>query len=353
MSCVDRQRTPVALPLAWLAIFTLGTATVSAQGRDQVDPLRGATASGTILRVSPTEVTIEVRGSQTTFAVNEIRRISFADEPNELRRARESILLGELETGLDTLQRIDPSNVERDLVSQDIQYYTAYCQGKLALSGGGDKAAAVAALLDFVRGSRESFHFFEAAELLGDLAVALGSYENAAKYYSVLSAAPWPEYQLRGDLLQARALAGQGQFTEALAKYTSVVDSTIDTPDAIRLRLLARVGQAACFAETDRPDEGVTLLEGLIAENDPQDAELFGRAYNALGRCFLKMGKTKDALLAFLHVDLLFFAASDAHAEALYFLAQAWEAVNKSDRAIEARNTLRQRYAGSTWARRP
>ena len=40
-------------------------------------------------------------------------------------------------------------------------------------------------------------------------------------------------------------------------------------------------------------------VEEVIAENDPNaDKALFGRAYNALGACYLKSGKPKDAAAA-------------------------------------------------------
>jgi hypothetical protein len=73
------------------------------------------------------------------------------------------------------------------------------------------------------------------------------------------------------------------------------------------------------------------------------------RAYNALGTAYAKASKKKEAILAFLHTDLLYFQDPDAHAEALYNLANLFQETNKSDRSLEARNTLKQRYAGSVW----
>ena len=79
-------------------------------------------------------------------------------------------------------------------------------------------------------------------------------------------------------------------------------------------------------------------------------ARMIARLYNALGRCYLKQNKPKDAVMAYLHTDVLFYADADAHAEALFHLSKLWSDINKSDRAVAARNTLRERYAGSVWA---
>jgi len=69
-----------------------------------------------------------------------------------------------------------------------------------------------------------------------------------------------------------------------------------------------------------------------------------------LGNCYLKTGKNKDALQAFLHTDILFYADSESHAEALYHLSKLWATEEKPDRATAARTTLRERYSGSVWA---
>ena len=53
--------------------------------------------------------------------------------------------------------------------------------------------------------------------------------------------------------------------------------------------------------------------------------------------------------MAFLCVELLYAGESEALAESLYNLAKLWDKVNRADRALSARNTLRDRFPGSIW----
>ena len=75
-------------------------------------------------------------------------------------------------------------------------------------------------MLAFVRSAASSNHFFQAAELLGDLAVSQGDYENAVKYYGGISSkAPWPEDRMRAQLSEADARVKQGRFADAQKRY--------------------------------------------------------------------------------------------------------------------------------------
>lgn len=324
----------------------------SAQAEDdQVYLKRGAPINGTIRGTTPTQVAIEARGNNQTINVNEIRLIAFGDEPPELRQGRAKASNGKFAEGLDDLKRVNPAAIEREIVKRDLQFYLALCEGEIALSAGGDKSAAAAAMLAFVRAAPNSSHFFEAARLLGDLAAAQSDYASAARYYGAITAkAPWPEYQMSASLAEGRALLAQGSLPQALQKFESVINQQSDTPEAKRQSLLAEVGKGKCQAEMGSPQEGIAIIEKIIADNEPTDAELFGRAYNAYGDCLLKAGRTKDALMAYLHVDVLFYADAEIHAESLYHLSKLWAEIERPDRAAAARNLLEQRYAGSVWA---
>ena len=337
--------------LALAAILLVALMATSAQAQfDTVFGAKGTPDRGTVVKMTKTQVVIDVSGRQVTHEVKDIRKVTYADDTAELQNARDSALAGQLEQALEDLNKINAANITRNVVKEDVAYYKAYCEAKLAIQGRGDKAAAEKQLYDFVVANTNSYHFYEAAELLGDLASAQGNWTKATSYYGSLAGSGWPEYQLRSDVLVAQTLVNQGKFGEAAAKYDAVIANGLNSPEATRMKLLARVGKAKCLAEGSDPQQAVTMIEDIIQKNDPSDGELFGRAYNALGDAHRKLNQPEDALLAYLHTHVLFFSNSDAHAESLYRLVNLWTDQNQNDRALETRNLLKTRYASSRWA---
>jgi tetratricopeptide (TPR) repeat protein len=332
------------------AAFCSAVMPVAAQQLDQVFVAKSAPSRGRISAVGHDEVTLDVMGTPRPFAVQDIVRITYAEEPSELNAARTAVIQKNYNQALQDLRKLDGQKIERDLIRQDIEYFRALAQCRLAMGEGGDKAAATTAMVNFVKAAPQSYHFYEAAEVLGDLAMSSGKWADAARYYGPIAGAKSPDYQMRSNNAIGRALIGDKQFEQALAKFEAVLSSEHSTTEAARQKLLATAGKAVCLAETGKAETGVGLLQDVISKNDPQDIALFARTYNALGKCYLKLNQPKDAVLAFLHTDVLFYNDADAHAEALYHLSKLWIDVKKSDRAVAARNTLKERYAGSVWA---
>lgn len=320
---------------------------------DKIFGAKGVPVEGTITAMTPEKVTLDAAGTAREFNVNEIVKITYGDDPAELQKARDAVVAGQIEAAYTTIKTINAASVTRDVIKQDVEYYKAYCEAKLALAGNGNPATADENLFAFVRTNRGSYHVYDATELLGELALAQGKYDDAAKRFAFLGKAPWPDYKLRANVMEARALAAQKKFPEALERYETIIGSGENTPEANRQKLLASVGKAVCLAETGKADEGLTILEKIVKENDSKDTMLFAKTYNALGACYLRTNRPKDALLAFLHVDLLFNGDGEAHAEALFHLSKLWGDVNKADRALAARTLLKERYGGSVWAKAP
>jgi TolA-binding protein len=314
--------------------------------KDRVRLVRGSEV-GEITATTPTELTLAQEGGRTKrVAANEVRSVVFDGEPAELTQARLHAKNGGYVSALERLEQIDRRKIERPIVRDEVDFYLAYSRGQLALGGKGEITDAGRKLNDFVRGHPQSFHYLEAVELMGDLLMASEKFPAAERQYAELAKAPWPEYKTRADVLLARSLQAQDKHDEAIAKFDAVLASGADD-ESLRA---ATLGKAVSLADTGRLDDAVRMIEEVIQAADPEQKELQARAYNALGDCYQRGGRTKDALLAYLHVDVLYSTVPEAHAEALAHLAPLWEAVGQDARAREARQTLETRYSGSRWA---
>jgi tetratricopeptide (TPR) repeat protein len=324
---------------------------VAQRPTDRVRLLRGS-ESGEITDMSQTEITLNkgLPGNRPV-AVNQIRSVVFDGEPPELSQARVSAANGNYQKALDALEKIDVAAIRRDFIKQDIEFYTAFCAGKLALSGNGEIIEAGRQLNSFVRANPKNFHYLAATELMGDLLMADGRFEPAQRQYAELGKAPWPDYKIRAAVASGRTLQAQGKHAEAIAQFDAALAISDESADAESQKLSATLGKAVSQSEAGSVDQAVSSIESIIQKSDPQEKELHARAYNALGTCYEKAGQTKDALIAFLHVDVLYNTVPEAHAEALAHMVPLWEAIGQQERARESREQLQQRYAGSSWAK--
>jgi tetratricopeptide (TPR) repeat protein len=324
---------------------------VAAEFTDRIRTAGGAEA-GEITATSPVEISLDKgTAGKVQIPVNRIRSVVLDREPSELTQARLNARNGGYATALERLERIDRSKVPREIIKEDIAFYDAFCSAQVALSGNGDVTEAGRKLNEFVRRNPKSFHYLEAVETMGDLLMAADKYAAAQRQYAELAKTPWPDYKLRAGVLLGSTLAAQGKHDQAIREFDAVLASREDDDAAKKQKLSATLGKAVSLAETNQLDNAVSLVEQMIADTDPEQKELQARAYNALGDSYQRAGRTKDALLAYLHVDVLYSTVPDAHAEALSHLATLWNKVGQAERARAARQTLEQQYRGSRWAK--
>ncbi len=93
------------------------------------------------------------------------------------------------------------------------------------------------------------------------------------------------------------------------------------------------------------------MVDKLLNGSNPEDAELLGPAYVALGDAHQTAGRLQDAAISYLTVDLVYNTNPAAHAEALAKLADVWEALGQPERSREAKSALQATYPDTSWAR--
>ncbi|MEZ6071866.1 MAG: tetratricopeptide repeat protein [Pirellulales bacterium] len=308
--------------------------------------------SGKVVKMSPTTVTIEFGMRTLEIPVNEIVEIRYDDEPRDLNLARGAAKRGNFSDARERIKAFSDDDLSSPHVREDVEYLEAFMAAREALAGQGDIDAAGRTLHDFVTKHPDNYHYYDATDLITQLLLAAGRYDQAVAYADKLSAAPWLSYQLRADIAKGRIRQAQGEYDEALSAYDAVLARSTDSddPGVAEQHLEATLGKARCLAALGRGDEGIELVTGVIADADAEDAPRQALAYNALGDCYRALDRKKDALLAYLHVDILYSSQRDAHAEALAHLAELWGATDHADRAADASKRLEENYPQSRWA---
>ena len=302
------------------------------------------TLTGKVIEMSALEVTIEKSSARTGVPVNEIVSITWDGEPAHVGTARAAMASGRYEDALESIQKVKTDELKRLEVLQEVEFIKALASARLALAGNGDVTQAGSLMAGFAKKYDQNYHYLEACECVGDLLVAKGLPDRAEEYYERLAKVPWPAYKMKAGVKTGKAQLAQGKAEDALASFQAVLDDPTQGEEADRRRLAATLGKARCLAAAAKHDEAIAMIDGVIAEADPEQVELMAETYNALGLAHRQAGRTKDAILAFLHVDLLYYGAPVEHITALENLVQLWNEVQKPERADEAAEILKERY---------
>lgn len=347
-----------AVSCATLLLFAATTATAA----DRVRLLKGGSVTGSLVETSTRGVTLDSDGRKKSIQVTEIKAVLFDNEPPQLTQARINFASNGYETALEKLGEVSPRAIDRDIVRQEVTFYTAMCDARLALAGARDAGKAAAMLTAFVKANRDSFHFYEAVETLGLLASSLDRPKRAEQMFGLIAKAPFASLKMRAGVLVGQSLQAQGKHAEALKRFDAVLAIESNERGAAAERTAATLGKATSLAARGQLDAGLRLVRSVLLDLNEDDADesnadetdesTQATAYNALGRCYEAADRPKDALFAYLHTDLLFSGNPETHAEALGRLIELWRTAGKPEAARDAERRLRQNYAASPAARR-
>jgi len=190
---------------------------------DTVRKVGGEQIKGTVKSLAKDKIVVEKSGKDETLKPFEVESIRFGDEPAKSVSIRTQISNGGYENALNVLEQIDPGTLERAETKQEMQYLKAYCNAQLALGGGVDLAAAGKQMVDFLKANPDSYHFYAANELVGDMLVAAGKYEKAAEYYKELADSSEDEYKMRAGVALGRARVSEKKYPQAQQEFETAL----------------------------------------------------------------------------------------------------------------------------------
>ncbi len=338
------------LAAAWSAVCDRPTSGDEVYRKSSAKPVRG-----TVTAVSRQSVTVTPKvGSAQTIPANDIDELRWDGEPAKLVLARSAEKAGRLEQALEgyreALKSLSGSN---ERVRQELEFLAARAAARLALRDGRNLTQALQQLEAFVRSAGDSYRYYPALQWLGRVALRAGDLEKAKWAFEQLQLAPWPSVRMAAKAsLAAQVLVPQKRFAQAEKLLDEVLAVTPSTDSERLQRWHALLGKAVCLLQQQKAAEALKLVQQVIEEAPAEQTALYAEAYLRQGDCLQQMGRLKEAVLAYLHVPVLFPNENEQNAEALYQLAKLWPAVGWPDRGAQARAELESKYPNSPWTRR-
>lgn len=338
----------------WILIVALSAS--QAFSVETINRKRDKPLSGDVTSVSKTEVTVKVKTpKEETIKVpaNVVQNIAWTGESKELISAKTHEGNGRYQQAIDSYQKaIQEAKGSSALAKADLEYAIVRSRAKLALTDSSHLDEAIKKLEEFRTKQSDHYRFYEAMGLLGQLYVAKKDFAKAQSAFETLGKAPWKEAQLASKIAMGRLLLADDKPDEAVAAFDAVISQPADGSQEESQRQEAMLGKIRVLIGQKKYEEAQKLLEDVIAKADPDDSKVHAEAYVRLGDCLREQGKDKDALLAYLHVDVLFATEKSMQAEALFHLTRLWEKVGQKGRAAEARDKLEgEEFKGSEWAK--
>ncbi len=316
-------------------------------------------AEGTITEVSPDGVSLDAKGKNAPetnpIPAERVLWLQFQNAPLGLAAARVETEVGAWEEALEKLDDIGADDLNREkypLIAAEYDWYRANALLQLALVGASTSFnEGGTAMTKFVKEHPDSYRYYEAMQALGAAFFAMSERQSkkdakqsllkrAREAYAPLEDAASEEIQARGKLGLAKVAFDSSELDAAKELFSEVSEQTEFAVESAE----AKAGLARVLARQGEVDEAVKLLNELL-EVTPNDATLRqARIYNALGDVFADANRPHEAVLAYLHVDLLYPAARTERVAALKALVAQWRKLNREDRAQETIERLRDRF---------
>ena len=271
--------------------------------------------------------------------------LQYEDEPLNLSAARVEIQVGNYEDALEKLGAIE-EEIKEPAIQQELEWNRAYATLQSALADSGKLDSAAAVMKTFVEAYPDHYRFYDGNALLADAAAALGRAPAAEKYYTALAGAKSASYQARGKVGLANLALDANELDKAKSLFSEVADmAELDGQLAgFDARAAAQIGLARVLSKQGDLDGALASLNALLDATPNSATRRQAIIYNALGDVYAAAKKPEEAIVAYLHVDLLYPAARGERVKALKALVGLWREIGRTDRAVETKRLLRDRF---------
>ncbi len=309
--------------------------------------------TGDITSISRTEVVVTGRTNKKEYRIpaNEVERVRWDGESAQVSQNRIEERNGQFDkaiAGYEAALKVATSENLRT----DLEFQIARATAAKALKDEDKYDDAIALLEKFRTAHGTSFRYYEALRLLAQLDMAKGDVEKGNAALQAMADAPWTDFKMETDILKAKVALAHDDVGGALKALEGVISVAPATPAEKSRRYEALLTKASCLQKQMKYQQATDVLTGIIDEASDDDTKTLAETCIRLGDCYQAGGRTKEAILAYLRVDILFAKEKKQHAEALYYLSRLFAQDGKPDKASDAAARLQEHYPRSPWTAR-
>ena len=305
----------------------------------------GGRVRGQVQSESPTEVVVQLGATTTKVPTELIQSIRYDGQSASfaLGEARESA--GQLAEAAEFFKKAAADSADKPYPLQAALFREAEVLTDLAAIEPDRVKDAKDKLAKFVRQYPSTRHSLDARACLARIQLASDDFPGAEAALADL--AKLPKGAERAAVLRTKLLAKQNKHKEAIVELDKLIAGSAKGSERLRTAQLAKAESLAALKEFTKAE---TLLREVIKATPPEDAAGQAPAYNTLGDCLRAANRPKDALLAYLHTDLLYSKDKEEHARALHQISVLFRQLKLDGRADEFAQRLKIEYPHSRWA---
>ncbi len=305
----------------------------------------GGRVRGSIQSESATDVAVKLGANTINVPTDQILSVHYDGQPASMALAETNESTGQFEKAADLYKKAATEASAKPLIEQAALYKQAALTAEGALADPGKAAGAVTLLDAFVKAYPSGRNTGAALENLARLQMQKNDYASVEK--TIASIEKLPHGADRAAVLRARISAKKGEHEKALAELDKLIKSSAEGTSR---RRDAQLAHAESLVGLKKYTDAETEVRGVIKALPAEDVASQSIAYNTLGDCLRAAGRPKDALLAYLHTDVLYSKDKEQHPRALFQIEQLWRQLKRDDRADEVHAKLKQDYPQSPWA---
>ncbi|APW60789.1 tetratricopeptide repeat protein [Paludisphaera borealis] len=347
------RRSRIALRLARRALLCCAALAAASAARADVVTLiagttfkqgQGGAVRGTVQSESPAEVVVMVGATTINVPTDQIARIEYSGQPASLQLGETRESSGQYDDAVVQFKKAATEAAGKPFIIETALVNEAEALAEIALVEPDRMKEAKDRFAAFIQAHPTSRHIAAAREGLARLQLHTEDYKGAEA--TVAELAKLPKSSERATVLKARLLARRGDHAGAIAELDKLIATL---PDKSQRQREARLAKAQSLVGDKKFKDAEALVRQVIAAAPAEDVAAESAAYNTLGDCLRAANRPRDAVLAYLHTDLLYAKDKQEHPRALFQLERLFRQLGNTPRAEEYAQRLKQEYPRSSW----